>query len=171
MGKGSRSRRRAQKQAAKKLTKGVTRHVVAPAGPPPTNAVRPTPERMAKGTWTTPEDRDAALMDLDHDEVARLHRRGDITDAQEASARTYQQAWADYLAEIPEVSGYRSCIDDSVPGYDDGDGDPAVIARYRRLTLTAGRAGASALWWTCALGNTPRDLATLTRALDAIDGV
>lgn len=97
---------------------------------------RPTPERMSRGKWAEPQGpkkSDQPIVDTQADMIAVLHAQGQISDGQEQAARHFQALRTAYLAELPDVKGYRSCIDPSVPGFDDGDGDPAVIAEYRGL--------------------------------------
>lgn len=174
MSKADKRRRRAQRRAeGRKLKKAATpparRPQKAHSGPPAA-AARPTAERAAKTRWSTPDEKTSALTDLLPDVVAALHIAGQITDAQEMAARAYQQARADYLAEFPELDGFSSCLNFSVPGFDDGDGNPAILLRFRRMEKLAGPQGQAALFWTCAENREPNNLVALKAALTAIDG-
>jgi hypothetical protein len=91
-----------------------------------------------------------------------------ITNSQEQAARVFQAARLAYLAELPEISGYKSCIAGDVPGFDDGDGDPQVIERYRDIERAVGRQGRIELLWVCEDNQKPRSVEVLRLALDAI---
>lgn len=139
------------------------------------SAVRPTPERKRRGEWAEPTGTMKAeqpAVDMAADMVGLLYHRKLINVAQEQAARAFQAARADYLSELPDIAGYKSCIAGSIPGYDDGDGDPAIIARYRALEALVGR-GRTILLSVCEEGRVPSvaGLHRLRAALDAISGV
>ena len=65
--------------------------------------------------------------------IDMLFQAGKITSSQEQAAIMFKAARSAYMKELPEISGYKSCLAGSVPGYDDGDGNPDIIAGYRAL--------------------------------------
>lgn len=180
MGKGSKTRQRAARRAAKaqaKLSAGVGRRE------PPTPAhgplesrhgriVRPTPEREARGKWAERRigARIAPAVDLHHDTIARLHEAGHISAAQEQAARDWQELRAAYLAEYPDVRGYGSCLDIGVGGHDDSDGDPAILLAYRRIEARLSPRMALELRRVCEDDLPPGSLLILGMALDAVAG-
>lgn len=134
-------------------------------------AERPTAERMARGVWTEPKGmgkNEIPVTDVAADMVGWLLFRRIITNSQEQAARVFQAARLAYLAELPEVSGYKSCIAGDVPGFDDGDGDPQVIERYRDIERAVGRQGRIELLCVCEDNQKPRSVEVLRLALDAI---
>ena len=144
---------------------------VASAQSPRERAVRPTPERMARGTWaeaTGAAKSQQPIIDLAHDRVGQLHCEKQITDAQEQTARAYQELHARYIDELPEISGYKSCLAGGSGGYDAGDGNAAVIAEYRRICRKAGMIGERELYNVCVMGDRPRNIMILRRALDDV---
>jgi len=137
-------------------------------------AERPTPERQKHGVWTKPTGmgkNEIPVTDLTADMVGLLFHQRIITSSQEQSARTFQAARVAYLAEMPEISGYKSCIAGDVPGYDDGDGDPRVIEHYRDIERAVGIAGRRELLHVCEEGQKPRSVELLRWALDAIEKI
>ena len=157
--------KRAKRKAKK--SQGDTAEPIA-RGP---QAVRPTPERLQRGIWTEPKGmgkHEIPVADITSDVIAALLHRQQITSSQEQSARTFQAARAAYLAELPEVGGYKSCLAGEVPGYDDGDGDPQVIERYRDIESAVGRKGRLELIWVCEDQQKPRSIDVLRWALDVI---
>ena len=134
-------------------------------------AVRPTPERRRHGVWTEPRGigkHEIPTVDVAADMVGLLFHRQTISSSQEQAARVFQAARLAYLTELPEVSGYKSCIAGEVPGFDDGDGDPEVIERYRDIERAVGREGRTELLWVCEDGQKPRRIDVLRWALDVI---
>lgn len=134
-------------------------------------AERPTAERMARGVWTEPKGmgkNEIPVTDVAADMVGLLLFRRIITNSQEQAARVFQAARLAYLAELPEISGYKSCIAGDVPGFDDGDGDPQVIERYRDIERAVGRQGRRELLHVCEDNQKPRSVEVLRLALDAI---
>lgn len=132
---------------------------------------RPTPERHAQGTWAEAEGSMKSrqpIVDLAADQIGRLYTRKQITSTQEQAARHWQELRARYLAELPEISGYKSCLAGSVPGYDDSDGNPAVIAEYRTLEGKLGVVYRRELLWVCDEGNEPTSVPKLRAALDVV---
>jgi hypothetical protein len=139
------------------------------------DAERPTPERMRFGKWNDPKGpgrKHRAIVCTTPDVVGALYEGRLITSAQEQAARHYQETRHRFLGELPDVSGYRSCIDDSVPGYDDGDGNPDVIRAYReitsRLRKAVGEAGAREVLRVCGMDERPTNLTLLRRGLDVL---
>lgn len=134
-------------------------------------AERPTEERKRHGVWTEPKGmgkNEVPVTDMASDMIGLLHWSGKITTSQEQAARVFQEArWA-YLAELPEISDYKSCIANDVAGYDDSDGDAAVIARYRAIERKVGKNGVSELIWVVQASQKPRSLAVLKAALTLI---
>ena len=156
--KGSKRKAKKAKQQPEPLARGKS-------------AERPTPERMARGVWTKPTGmgkNEIPVTDLTSDMVAILHYRRIITTGQEHAARTFQAARLAYIAELPEVSGYKSCISGDVPGFDDGDGDPVIIERYRDIERAVGLAGRRELLHVCEENHKPRNIDLLRWALDVI---
>lgn len=159
--KGSKRKAKKAKQQPEPLARGKS-------------AERPTPERIARGVWTKPTGmgkHEIPVTDLTADMVALLLHQQRITSGQEQAARTFQAARLAYLAELPEISGYKSCIAGDVPGFDDGDGDPVVIERYRDIERAVGLNGRRELLWVCDLGNKPRSIELLRWALDVISEI
>lgn len=137
-------------------------------------AERPTDERMAHGKWAEPQGAMKAtqpIVDLASDVVGDLYHRGQITSAQEQAARLFQQLRADYLQELPDISGYKSCLAGGVPGYDDGVGNPDVIARYRSIEGKLSLPERREMLWVCDANHQPRNLPALQAALDVVAGV
>ena len=169
----SKAARRRAKKAAQKTLGQVIKEVTAPAAQPSgRRAVRPTEERKAHGTWATPSGavkHQQPMVDMASDQIGILFVRGKLNPTQEQSARAFQQARADYLCELPDVSGYKSCLAGSVPGYDDGDGNPAVIQAYRSLERRLRIGGyLREVIWVCAEDNRPNNLDALRAGLDLL---
>lgn len=138
-------------------------------------AERPTPERMRFGKWSDPKGpgrKHRALVCTTPDVIGVLFEGGLITNAQEQAARHYQETRQRYMGELPDVAGFRSCINDSVPGYDDGDGDPNTIRAYRelcsRLRRGVGHSGEREVLRVCGMDERPGNLALLRRGLDVL---
>ena len=126
---------------------------------------------MAKGVWTQPKGmgkNEIPVTDIASDTIGLIHYRGQITSRQEQAARSFQAIRAAYLAELPEISGYKSCIAGDVPGHDDGDGDPVVIARYRKIERELGKQGRVEMLLVCADNEQPRSIELLRWALDVV---
>lgn len=175
MGKGDRKRRQRARQKAQKAR--MTFPGCAPPkvtqSAPEDRSERPTGERMRRGKWAMPQGmgkHEQPAVDLEADAVGLMYERGFITTHQEQAARTAQQAYADYAAELGLSSG-RSCLDISPVGYDEGDGNPEAMAAWRSITgkLTYWQKGA--VEWTVINGHAPGNLELLRSALDAIAGV
>lgn len=149
-----------KKRAAKK-----TKHY-QPA--PRDEAVRPTPQRMARGSWTNPTGMDKherPMHDAASDEIGRLWCAGKITDEQEQTARDVQAAWDDYRAELGVNMG-RSCLDIGLAGYDAGDGNPAVIRRWKALTGRLNSWQHGALMHTVCMDHVAKNVPLLRDALN-----
>jgi len=140
---------------------------------PQGRTARPTAERMEHGYWAMPAGPGKEFqpaVDLAADMVGWLHVTKQITTSQEQSARAWQELRERYIAELPEVQSYKSCLAGSVPGYDDGDGNPAVIAAYRRLERAMTLPQRREMLHVCDSGYKPTNIDTLRGALDAIGG-
>jgi hypothetical protein len=109
------------------------------------------------------------LVDMASDMIGQLYEAGTINGPQEQAARMFEAARASFLRELPDISGYKSCLAGSVPGYDDGDGDAAVIAAYRSLEARLTRGQRVNLVVTCD-GQTPANVWLLRDALDVLAG-
>jgi hypothetical protein len=147
----------------------------APSGPPikREGPIRPTPERMAHGTWAAmPDDaRDVApMIDLAQDMIGALYASKQITSAQHDAARLFQTVLGDYLAEFA-VPGYRSCLAGGTGGVDNSDGDPEAFRAHRAMQK---KLGVTRYWYLrteCEKGpdRRPQSVELLGRALDAIN--
>jgi len=175
MGKGDKKHKRRRQQARQQLRAqppGKRKDAPQRATQPRTGqAVRPTPERMARGKWTQPQGMgkdNIAVTDMAADMVARLFLDGSITKGQEQAARTWQEIRARYEAELPDIAGYKSCIDGSVPGFDDGDGDPQVIEEYRAMERRLSLPQRRAILCVCWQDAPPPSMDVLRGALDVI---
>jgi len=174
MAKGDKTRRRARRKAKQRAAQAqapqrATRRSQGSTGASVALCERPTDERMTRGSWHV-ASKEAPAVDVAADMIGHLRATQKITQAQEQAARTWQELRVAYLAELPEISGYRSCIDPSVPGYDDGDGDAAVIRRYREIERALGQQGRRIVLWVCEHGERPYDLRLLRWALDVVEG-
>jgi hypothetical protein len=134
---------------------------------------RPTPERMARGIWITPERNPDENITIDRavDMIGLLFATGQIDYAQHAAARQFQEILESWLAELSLV-GFRSCLAGGVGGYDNSDGDPAAARAHDAMMR---RLGSVRYWYLRSEidkgpdGRMP-DLAILRRALDAYNG-
>ena len=156
-------------QAAPEVSGAPKSANTAPQG----RTVRPTAERMAHGHWAMPAGQGKEFqpaVDLAADMVGWLHVTRQITSSHEQSARAWQELRARYLAELPEVQSYKSCLAGSVPGYDDGDGNPEVIRAYRAMERSMTQDQRRAMIWTCDMDHKPYNLKLLKSALDVIAG-
>jgi hypothetical protein len=136
-------------------------------------ADRPTDQRKARGTWAEPKGIGKHMLpviDLASDMIGQLFQAKHISSAQEQAARHYQELREAYLAELPEVRGYKSCIAMSAPGHDESDGDPQTIAAYRSMERKLSFAQRRELTRVCDMNEKPRNLDFLRSALDAIGG-
>ena len=170
---------KAEKLRAKKAAKAQAQQPDKPQAPfmrpavaahPKVEAVRPTPEREAKGRFRMPSGRGKQRLpaiDEHHDTIAKLHNAKLLSDSQEAAARDWQALKAEVRAELG-VRGSRSCLDISPAGHDSDDGNPEVMRRWRRIEAELGAWKTGALDYTCVLGNPPtvKTLPLLRGALD-----
>lgn len=115
-----------------------------------------------------PEKRYLPDLDAACDVIGALYVGRHITHAQEQAARAFQELRAAYLAELPDISGYKSCLDGGVPGYDDGDGNPEVIARYRSIEGKLELGQRRELLLVCDMGDRPTNIELLRAALDVV---
>lgn len=140
------------------------------------SAIRPTIERLRRSTsWADPKGTMKStqpIVDMASDAVGRLHSKGLIDSSQEQAARLFQELRANYISELPDVAGYKSCIAGSIPGFDDGDGDAVIVARYRSLEATVG-SDRPVVLAVCEENRIPtiQSLPRLRNALDRIAGV
>ena len=135
---------------------------------PKVEAIRPTPERIGKGSFKMPTGPGRKLLpavDEAHDTIAKLHKAGLISDDQEQAARDWQDLKAAIRAELGLSQG-RSCLDMTPCGHDNDDGDPALMQRWERVEAELGSFKTGALDWTCVLGHPPANLGLLKSALD-----
>lgn len=176
----AKKRRRARRKAAQvkgmaqfgqgTRTAKMERHGAAPTA---TDAARPTDERMARGTWRIPQGmgkHEQPVIDTSADMIGWLHDAGRITAGQEQAARHWQSVRARYIQELPDVESYKSCIAGTVPGFDDGDGDPQAIAEYRQIERRLTRPQRLEVLHVCEDDQKPRRLDVLCAALDVIGG-
>jgi len=178
MGKGDRKHKR-RRQRAKQQMQGFVVGNTTTGSQPTTQATdgkaeRPTAERMAHGHWSAPQGmgkHERPFVDLHADMIGRLFEAGDVTPGQEQAARHWQQLRARYIQELPDVASFKSCIAGSVPGFDDGDGDPDTIAEYRQLERRLSRVQRIEVLHVCEDGHRPRRLDVLRAALNVIAGV
>lgn len=137
------------------------------------NGQRPSEWRRRFGVWADPTGAAKSTqptVDLAADMVGALHCAKRITDAQEQAARTFQAARRAYVAELPEVSGYKSCLAGEVPGFDDGDGNEQVIAAYRSIEARLTMRERSEVLRVCEDNAPPVRVEILCDALDKIGG-
>lgn len=127
---------------------------------------RPTDERAIRGHWVKGD----VWVDLAADQIGALLAERKISQAQFDAARAWQDLRRAYLDEMPDLKSYKSCLDGSVPGYDDGDGNREVIARYRAAEARVGRIGMREILHVCENGQRPRKIDVLRAALDALHG-
>ena len=174
---------RAERRKARKRQKDRMKDVVADLGRKPAEPIseaavsvceRPTDERKLRGKWHVPKGSDRRtrpMIDMESDEIARLYVSKKITHAQEQSARSFQQIRANYLKELPDITGYKSCLSGSVPGYDDGDGNPVVIATYRSIEAKLSLPERRELLRVADSNEKCRHIDLLQSALDVVGGV
>ena len=174
MGKGSKAKKPRYKIRAREITKDV-----ATGQPPPPRgaAERPTDERKARGVWIEPQGAMQAAqptVDVANDAVGRMYERKLIGKAEEQAARRFQEIRAAYIAEMPDIAQLKSCIAGSVPGYDDGDGNPAILKAYRKIEAMMTPGQRSLVIALCEGGHVPSDVRTyqsLRGGLMAMAGV
>jgi len=164
----------------KRKKKPVQRHKVAQAPLPPEERFvrpqdrpqRPTAQRMARGTWAMPQGAkksEQPMVDMTEDMIGYLHTKQIISDAQLNAARAWQELRAAYVAEWPETSGYKSCLNGEQPGYDDSDGNPEVVKRYDDIKRSIGREYFNEVVRVCLDSLPPRHIHILRCALDAVN--
>lgn len=175
MGKGDRKHKKRRKQARQSLATVTQKAVGEPQAPvqPLSRAVRPTPQRKRRGRWTSPTGmgkHEIAMTDMASDAIGALFVDGWITKGEEQAARTWQELHAAYLHELPDISGYKSCLDGGIPGFDDGDGDPEVIRAYREMEGRMSFAQRREILWVCWSDNEPNSLEMLKSALGVVAG-
>lgn len=167
MGKGSRKKAPPKKRVQATNVQRAKRAADIDSGQ------RPNEHRRARGVWADPTGSAKSTqptVDLASDVVGALHCARRITDAQEQAARTFQTARRAYIAELPEVSGYKSCLAGGVPGFDDGDGNPEVIAAYRSIEAKLSFRERGELLRVCEDNEPPASLDVLRAGLDRLAG-
>lgn len=167
MGKGSRAKKPRVKFKPRELSKQATGQPPPPKG----TAERPTDERKARGVWIEPQGAMRAAqptVDVACDAVGRMYERKLIGKAEEQAARRFQEIRAAYIAEMPDIAQFKSCIAGSVPGYDDGDGNPAILAAYRKIERTMTPGQRSLVIALCEGGHVPSDVLTYRRLRDGL---
>ena len=138
---------------------------------PAVKAERPNAMRKSRGMWAIPKGmgkHEQPAVDMASDMIGVLYVGRQISSQQEQAALHFKALRDAYIAEHPDVRGFKSCLAGSVPGFDDGEGDPEIIAAYRsiekRLTLPQRRE----LLLVIDDNERPRNIETLRAALDAI---
>ena len=162
MGKGS----KAKKPRVKFKPRELGKQAIGQPPPPRGTAERPTDERKARGVWIEPQGAMRAsqpTVDVANDAVGRMYERKLIGKAEEQAARRFQEIRAAYIAEMPDIAQFKSCIAGSVPGYDDGDGNPAILAAYRKIERTMTHSERSLVIALCEGGHVPVDVQTYRR--------
>ncbi len=158
-------------QGSQKPQKATTRPAYQADGPSRGEAIRPTDERLAKGTWAEPVGSvksQQPIVALDSDMVGQLHCKKQITDAQEQAARSYQETYVAYFAELPEIVGFKSCLAGGSGGHDESDGDPAIFRAMRKMERRVGMIGSAELFRVCISGDRPSNIQILRNALDKV---
>lgn len=153
MGKGDRKHRNRRKaKVGAKTTGAKPLQPVEVSTVPANRAQRPTAERMRHGVWAKPQGADKAsqpMADVASDAVGRMFHSGAITPAEEQAARHFQSLRQAYMGELPDVVLFKSCLSGSVPGFDDGDGDPDVIRAYRDMERRIGTSARAIVLAVC----------------------
>lgn len=172
MGKGDRKKRLKHKKPLQApIGRGIeTRATDMPE--PRGKAVRPTPERLRQGSVSVPygvgkHERPALV--LDGDMVAHLYEAGVISYTQEQAARCFQQLHADYVAELGISTG-RSCLDIGPVGHDEGEGNPDIAARHRKIVRALGIQRDAEIRHVTIGGKKPRNIPMLRDALNVVSG-
>jgi len=106
-------------------------------------------------------------MDMASEVIDMLFQAGKITSSQEQAAIMFKAARAAYMKELPETSGYKSCLVGRAPDHDDGDGNPALIAAYRALEAKLDRQERTNVI-DATDGNQPASLVILRSGLDKL---
>lgn len=134
----------------RKKARGITGATTPDRRDQPTTAkdtTRPTPERWKHGIWAEASGAGSdarPLVDLAADMVGRLYAEGKLTTSQHEAARRFQELREAFMGELG-TPGYRSCLAGGSGGYDSGDGDAAVIQKYRAVSGMLGRVHLRAL--------------------------
>jgi hypothetical protein len=165
----SKSQARRNKRAQNKATPQEWPAVrdVASIATKPTS--RPTDERLARGSWTAPDSKGGAFVDLACDMIGRLFFSKQITEQQAQEARTFSEVYAAYLEEIG-ITESKSCLAVSSGGFDPSDGNEAVFKRYYAIRDRIGRVKTSLLQTECckSADDKPVNLSALRNALDCL---
>jgi hypothetical protein len=133
---------------------------------------RPTDQRLARGHWALGDTKPgSAYVDLACDMIGRLLVEGKISQQQAQAARSFDEAYAAYKAEIG-VPVSRSCIAESSGGFDGSDGNPETYKRFHKMTDKLGYVRSAMLRNECnkMARENPRSLDALRNALDCLAG-
>ena len=169
MGKGSKARRKPKhRNKATQHALGTT--ATGPTPDAPSRAVRPPPERAQHGKVILPfgvgkGDRPATVEGGDM--VAKIYENGDISYTQEQAARSFEQLHADYVSDLGISTG-RSCLDIGPVGHDEGEGNPEVAARYKKIVRALGMQRDAELRLVVLGSRKPRSLPMLRDALNVV---
>ena len=138
---------------------------------PTAKAERPNALRKSRGMWAIPKGmgkHEQPAVDMASDMIGVLYVGRQISSQQEQAARLYQELRAAYLAELPDVRGFKSCLAGSVPGFDDSDGCAETIAAFRGLEKRLTHPMRREMLIVCDMNERPRNIETLRAALDVI---
>ena len=138
---------------------------------PPDSASRPTAQRRLHGTWADPQGSmksQQPCVDMASDAVGHLFIAKLISSSQEQAARLFQKLRLAYMAEFPEISGFKSCLDGAISSHDEGDGNKAVMDAYRDIEKKLTRPQRSEVLRVCDAGEMPSALELLRSGLNAI---
>lgn len=173
MGKGDKRRRKRHRMREKQIVHVGAENPVKATHAPVQRAsgTEPTPERLARGSWADRKQGAKQYIDRAADVIGEMHLDGTISDQQLNAARHYEEVRARFLAGLPDVSGYKSCLGDNVGGYDAGDGDPATEKEMRAIERAIGMIGSWELSRVVADQVRPRRLDVFKSALDAISAM
>ena len=173
MSVASKKRRKRVKQAMQSsapVARPQERHTVTTVT---VKAVRPTIERKRRGAWAVPHGAgrgEQPMVDMANDVIAVMYLNKMINSRQEQAARTWQELRRAYMAELPDISTYKSCLAGSVPGFDDGEGNPQVIAQYRAIEAKLSTDQRRAILQACDMNQRPQRNQILRDALDVVAG-
>jgi len=169
MSKHDRNKRRNRERQTKPVPHTITMPQDMPITITFTVDNRPTPERMARGIWITP-DRNAdehITIDRACDMIGRLFATGQIDYAQHVAARQFQEITDAGIAELG-CTGYRSCLAGGIGGHDGGDGNAVAWRAYDAMKRRLGAVRFAFLRTETEKPHDarPADLVALRNALD-----
>lgn len=165
-----RSRKKAAKNAGQQKSTTTPKSPPVPAPEPVERAARPTPQQAAKTDFRYPSGpgrQDQPVVNLRADMIALLMLPpAQLDGIQHDAARDWQELRADVAAEIG-LRGYRSCLDISIAGHDETDGNAPLMAYWRMVNRVLGPRRVALLDAVCVEGAKPVDLEAFKAALDA----